>query len=300
MQSVPNFSPSVAEAPVARQRPANDRYGEVIVGGLRTACIGRKEMTELMVEDCFAARTQNLAPKLIFAANGHAIATAALDESFRNNFEQADLIHADGQPIIAISKLLTDTPVPERTATTDFIHDAAAAAAEKGLTFYLLGGTEEANAKSAEILAEKYPGLKIVGRRHGYFSIDEEDDICDEIAAVRPDVLWVGLGVPKEYDFCVRNKHLLQAGWVVTCGGCFNFVTGGYSRAPELLQQTGFEWAYRLFKEPKRLFWRYLTTNPVALFLLFTQTRSVPRQVTHTGKIDESFPGLALPSVRAQ
>ncbi len=87
------------------------------------------------------------APKLVFAANGHAIALAAKDEGFRAASTRADIIHADGQAAVFASQLLTSTPIPERSATTDFIHDAARAAAEHGLRFFLLGATEEANAK---------------------------------------------------------------------------------------------------------------------------------------------------------
>ena len=111
-----------------------------------------------------------------------------------------------------------------------------ALAGQQGLRFFLLGATEEANAKAAEILKATYPGLQIVGRRHGYFSAVEEDEICDEINLTKPDVIWVGLSVPQEYEFAVRNKARLKAGWLVTCGGCFNFVTGAYKRAPAWMQ----------------------------------------------------------------
>ena len=117
-----------------------------------------------------------------------------------------------------------------------------------------------------------YPGLRIVGRRNGYFSRDQEAAICAEINASGADVVWVGLGVPLEHAFCVRNKHRLTAGWVVTAGGCFNYVTGAYARAPGWMQRLGLEWLHRLWHEPRRLFWRYAITNPHALFLLLTRT----------------------------
>jgi len=138
-----------------------------------------------------------------------------------------------------------------------------------------LGATEEANADAARILAETYPGLQIVGRRHGYFSRDEEEEICDEINLTLPDVIWVGLSVPLEYEFAVRNKARLSAGWLVTCGGCYNFITGACARAPRWMQASGLEWLFRLIKEPRRLFWRYAVTNPLAIFLLLTRTSSV-------------------------
>jgi exopolysaccharide biosynthesis WecB/TagA/CpsF family protein len=227
-----------------------------------------------MVGDCLAARSYERKPRLIFASNGHAIAMAATDPRFRRNFEAATLIHADGQPIVFASKALTDSPIPERSATTDFIHDAAAAARDSGLRFYLLGATEAVNADCAARLAKDYQGLTIAGRRNGYFSADDETAICDAINASGADVLWVGLGVPLEYEFCIRNKHRLKVGWIVTAGGCFNFVTGEYSRAPGWMQAAGLEWFYRLCREPKRLFWRYAVTNPRALFALFTRTAS--------------------------
>jgi exopolysaccharide biosynthesis WecB/TagA/CpsF family protein len=259
----------------AYQRRDPDRlYKEVVVGGIRTACIGREQMGRLMVGDCLAARGGRRKARLIFASNGHAVSMVRNDESFRENFAQADLIHADGQPVVIASKLLTDTPIPERSATTDFIHDAAKQAREHNLRFFLFGSTEAVNAACAEKLRESYPGLKIVGRRHGYFSEDQEAEIVEEINAADADVVWVALGVPKEYEFCVRNREKIHAGWLVTAGGCFNFVCGDYRRAPEWMQKSSFEWLYRLWREPKRLWKRYAVTNPIAAFTLLTRTMS--------------------------
>ena len=276
MQLRPALPPDFAfiQAPTIH---ANDAYGEVLIGGIKTACLSRAELTRMMLADCFAARAQeNPRPKLVFAVNGHAIALAAQDEAFRRTFESADLIHADGQAAVFASRLLTGTPIPERSATTDFIHDAAEAAAEHGLRFFLFGATEEANHKAARALAKTYPGLQVVGRRHGYFSPLDEDEICDEINITRPDVIWLGLSVPLEYEFAVRNRNRLGAGWLVTCGGCFNFLSGDHRRAPRWMQRVGLEWLHRLCQEPKRLFWRYAVTNPLAAFLLLTRTNSLP------------------------
>ena len=269
--------PAAFEVVHAPKRHDNDAFGEVLIGGIKTACLSRADMTRMMLADCFAAREmENPRPKLVFAVNGHAIALAAQDEAFRRIFESADVIHADGQAAVFASRLLTGTPIPERSATTDFIHDAARAAAEHGLRFFLFGATEEANQKAAQALAKTYPGLQIVGRRHGYFSPLDEDDICDEINIMRPDVIWLGLSVPLEYEFAVRNRGRLTGGWLVTCGGCFNFLSGAYKRAPRWMQAIGLEWLHRLCQEPKRLFWRYAVTNPLAAFLLLTRTNSLP------------------------
>jgi len=96
--------------------PANDALGEVSVGGLKTACVTRDGLARLMLTDCLAARENpNAHPKLVFASNGHAIATAAKDPTFRAVFAQADLVHADGQAAVFASRL-TATPIPERSA----------------------------------------------------------------------------------------------------------------------------------------------------------------------------------------
>jgi len=257
----------------AAPRPANDdNYAEAIVGGIKTACVTRAQLANVMVNDCFRARRNAGTPKLVFAANGHAIALVATDAKFRATFQAADIVHADGQPVVLASRLFAHAAVPERSATTDFIHDAAKTAAAQGLTVFLLGASESVNALCSDMLRFTYPDLKIAGRRDGYFGREDEAAICEEINRSGADIVFVGLGVPLEYDFCVRNKHRLRAGWVVTCGGCYNFVTGDYKRAPAWMQKYSLEWLYRLAREPKRLFWRYAVTNPLALFLMLTRT----------------------------
>ncbi len=251
-------------------------FPEIRAGGLRIACLSRAELMALMVRECLETRARaRKRPKLVFAANGHAISLAAQDGEFRRMHEVADLIHADGQPIVFASRFLASTPIPERSATTDFFHDAAIAARGNGLRFFLLGGTEEVNAACADRMRALYPGLQIAGRRHGYFRRDEEAEVCAQINASKADVVWVGLGVPLEQAFCVRNRDRLEAGWLATAGGCFNYVTGHYVRAPRWMQRSGLEWLHRLAREPRRLFWRYAITNPHAAYLLLTRTSSL-------------------------
>jgi exopolysaccharide biosynthesis WecB/TagA/CpsF family protein len=253
--------------------PEEKSYPEVLAGGLRIACLSRADLVRLMVRECLEARrSRGTAPKLVFGANGQAISLAAQDAEFRRFHEIADHIHADGQPLVLMARLLASPPIPERSPVTDFFHDAASAARERGLRFYLLGATEKNNAACADIMQARHPGLVIAGRRHGYFRPDEEAAICAEINAARADVVWVGLGIPREQAFCVRNRHRIRAGWLIAAGGCFNYVSGHYARAPRWMQLAGLEWLYRLWREPRRLFWRYATTNPHALYLLLTRT----------------------------
>jgi exopolysaccharide biosynthesis WecB/TagA/CpsF family protein len=247
----------------------------VTIGGLRMARLSRSELAKLMVVQCLAHRTQpDSRPKLVFSANGQVISLAGSNAEFRRYNEMADLIHADGQPIVFMSKWLTRAPIPERSATTDFFHDAALAARANGLSMYLLGGREDVNVRCVEIMRNLYPGLKIAGRHHGYFSRDEEPELCKRINASGADIVWVGLGVPLEQKFCIRNRDRLRAGWLVPAGGCFNYVTGDYKRAPGWMQRAGLEWLHRLWHEPRRLFLRYAITNPHALYLMLTRSGS--------------------------
>ena len=120
----------------------------------------------------------------------------------------------------------------------------------------------------------QYPNLVMAGYRNGYIQPEEEDLAINAINEVAPDILWIGMGVPREQAFVLRNKaRLINVGVIKTSGGLFNFLSGKNKRAPQWMQDWGLEWAFRIRQEPKRLFWRYLTTNPHAVWLLLTQTR---------------------------
>src|SRR5262249_55872510 len=177
------------------------------------------------------------------SVNGQVVSLCALDRGVANLFRNADSINADGQPIVALSRLLSRTPLPERVATTDLFPVVARLAAKADITFYLLGGAEAVNRAAAENALAAYPGLRIVGRRSGYFSPAEEPAVVEEIARLAPDILWIGLGVPLEQRFCARNLHKLRGvGIVKTSGGLFDFLALAKPRAPLWMQRFGFEW----------------------------------------------------------
>lgn len=137
---------------------------------------------------------------------------------------------------------------------------------------YFLGATEEENAAAVANMRVLYPGLRITGRHHGYFTLEEEPDIIADIAAARPDILWVALGIPREDQFVVRNRARLHGiTWIKTCGGLFNFLSGRNRRAPKWMCDSGLEWLYRPMLEPRRLAWRYATTNVHAIWLMLTR-----------------------------
>ncbi len=244
----------------------------VRVGGFDTVTATRRELAEQMVRDC-SRRTPATLPKLVFSSNGQGIALAGSDRDFARIMGEADIIHADGQSVVIASKLLTKTPIRERCATTDFFHDAARAAEEAGLSFFIFGGTEARNAGAVDAIRSLYPKLTIAGRCNGYFPPEQNDEICAKIRHSRADVLWVGLGKPSEQYWCFQNRDKLAGvGWMKTCGGLYAFLVGETPRAPAWMQNIGLEWLYRTIQEPRRLAWRYFATNPAAVYRILRLT----------------------------
>ncbi|WP_375262330.1 WecB/TagA/CpsF family glycosyltransferase [Palleronia sp.] len=251
-----------------------DAVSHVNLGGIRTAACSRQDLIDLMLRDAPNVRRLGEPARLVFDSNGQAVSLNATDATYRAAMEEADLIHADGGIIVAASRVGKGEVIPDRSSTTDMFQESLTEAARLDVSYFLLGGTEEVNALCAEKVRQLAPGINICGRRNGYFSEAEEADVIEEINRSGADVLWVGLGKPKEQMFSCRNRNKLKVGWIVTCGGLYNFVTGHYKRAPDWMCRSGLEWAHRLASDPKRLFWRYATTSPHALWLLLSRRKS--------------------------
>ncbi len=244
----------------------------VRLGGLPIAVLDRAETAKLLVESAMA-RLRGGRPLIFTSANGEVVSRLAADRCLADLFAQADLISADGQPLVIVSRWLCSKAVPERVATTDLFHDAARYAVRRGASFYLLGASEEENRRAFERVLELYPGLHIVGRSHGYLQGNELLRVIAEIDAQAPDVLWVGLGVPREQVFYSSFASALpNVGAIKTSGGLFNFLSQTRQRAPAWMQTAGMEWMFRILQEPRRLLWRYASTNPHALYLLLTRS----------------------------
>ncbi|MGY3495885.1 N-acetylglucosaminyldiphosphoundecaprenol N-acetyl-beta-D-mannosaminyltransferase [Bradyrhizobium sp. USDA 4502] len=270
--SLPHGAPERRINPVGRAATAG--VPRATIGGLRLAVLDREQTAEFMVEAVHPNRRANR-PLYLTSANGEVLSRCSTEPMTDRLFRTADLINADGQPLVMVSKLRSPNPLPERVATTDLFHDVARKAEELGLTFYLFGANETENKAAIANVRRAYPALKIVGHSHGYLRGDALRAKVDEINALAPDFLWVALGVPYEQAFVDEfMPRLGNVGVIKTSGGLFNFLSGSRPRAPRWMQIVGLEWAWRLWLEPRRLFWRYLTTNPHALYLLFNRTRS--------------------------
>eukprot|EP01037_Dinobryon_pediforme_P002549 gene2549-2588_t len=219
--------------------------------------------------DAAKAKPPGALPQYITSANGQVLSMVASNAAVRALFEKADLIHADGQPMVIASRKIKGSALPERAATTDLVHDVAKLAAEQGASFFMFGAREDINHRACEKLVQLHPGLIIAGRRNGYFSPDEETAVVNEINAAKPDILWVSLGVPLEQSFIVRNlDRLTNVGVIKTSGGMLDFLSDKRRRAPQWMQDWSLEWLYRTLLEPRRLGPRYLVTNFHAAMLL--------------------------------
>lgn len=271
----------------------------VVIGGLPITALCRSEWADLMVEDWRVRRAFGGLPKFMTSANGYVLSLYHRNADFRAAVDSADGIDVDGMPMVIASRLLLDDPLPERVATTDFFHTAARRAEEAGMSFFLLGASEEDNRAAIAAVRRDYPRLRIAGSHHGFFSREEEPALAKRIVEAGTDVLWVGMGVPAEHAFIVRNRRALEGvTWIKSCGGLFKFLSGKDPRAPQWLQDAGLEWLFRLMLEPGRLFKRYFVTNSHALWLMYHH-RAATRQsdrVTEQLKAMASGGGFPLPT----
>jgi N-acetylglucosaminyldiphosphoundecaprenol N-acetyl-beta-D-mannosaminyltransferase len=176
-------------------------------------------------------------------------------------YRAADLVVADGMPLVWASRLQR-TPLPGRVAGSDLIWSLSRAAAGSGRSIFLLGGEPGTAAASAARLQTSCPGLRVAGTlcpAPGFEDRPGElDAIVVALVTARPDLVFVGLGAPKQELLIARLRSRLPAAWWVGVGISFSFVAGRVRRAPRWLRRVGLEWLHRLVQEPRRLAGRYL------------------------------------------
>jgi N-acetylglucosaminyldiphosphoundecaprenol N-acetyl-beta-D-mannosaminyltransferase len=184
----------------------------------------------------------------------------------------SDLTVPDGQPLVWAMNALGHE-LPSRVYGPDLMARCCESAAVTGRRMFLYGGrNQDALVQLADKLRERYPGLKIVGGYSPPFrslTSEEEDGLVAEINAAHPDIVWVGIGVPKQEKWMAAMRPRLDAPVLVGVGAAFDFHAGLVPQAPSWMQSIGLEWAYRFAQEPGRLWRRYLRYNPrfVAGFL---------------------------------
>ena len=191
------------------------------------------------------------------------------DDELWGYLKGADLVTADGMPIVLLSRLLRNA-LPARVTGADMVPAICRRCAEEGLSVYVLGGARDVVEEAFERIGGRNEGDGrdvrdkrdvrdcLVGCDDAMVKLDEEQpEIVSRINAAKPDILFVALGNPKQELWMGRNADRLAVSVMIGVGGTFNFIAGRVKRAPKWMQRSGLEWIYRIAQEPGRLWKRY-------------------------------------------
>jgi N-acetylglucosaminyldiphosphoundecaprenol N-acetyl-beta-D-mannosaminyltransferase len=260
-------SPTALREPVAPSRfgvPANDPIGGPGAGRQRLPVLGapidvaswRDSMNRI------AGWARNREARTVLACNVHSIVTAQRDPRLRAAIESADLTTADGMPVAWFMSLLRRQR-QERIAGPDLMWHYCGEAAGRNEAVFLFGSTAATLGRLTARLLRDFPGLRVVGTiapPFGDWTPEVEDEMIARINASGAQVVFVGLGCPKQEIWMYRQRGRIQ-GVMIGVGAAFDFYAGTTRRAPLWMQKSGLEWIWRLMREPRRLLGRYLRTN---------------------------------------
>lgn len=203
----------------------------------------------------------------------HGVMTGALDPEHKHRLNCLDVVTPDGQPVRWALKFLHGQYLPDRVYGPNLTLRICEAAAREGLTIYLYGGRREILHALVKNLEKLYPALKIAGSEPSKFkrlSNSENSAMFERIRGSGADIVFVGLGCPRQEVFTYENKFALSCP-LVAVGAAFDFHAGLLPQAPQWMQDRGLEWAFRLRQEPGRLWRRYLYLNPLYVFFVACQ-----------------------------
>ncbi len=187
----------------------------------------------------------------IVTLNPEGVVIAQDNKLFNSVINEADLVVADGSWLVRAVRFLGGI-IGERVAGIDLLLDMLNLCKEKGYSVYLLGAKEDIVISAKKRLEDTFPGIRILGFHNGYFNTEEEVMILEEIKSLKPDLLVVGLGMPKQEIWINRHKDL-PVKLAIGVGGSFDVISGDIPRAPYWMQVIGLEWFYRILKDPKRI-----------------------------------------------
>jgi N-acetylglucosaminyldiphosphoundecaprenol N-acetyl-beta-D-mannosaminyltransferase len=182
------------------------------------------------------------------------------DPALREIVNSCELITADGQAVVWASRLLGD-PLPARVAGIDLMWELFALAERRGHRIFILGARADVLQTAVKRIRRQHPGLFVAGARDGYFKREQEAEVAADIAAARPDMLFVAMSSPQKEYFLGQYGRSLDVPLIMGVGGAIDVAAGVTRRAPLTLQRVGLEWLYRLAQEPRRLSRRYFVTN---------------------------------------
>ncbi len=205
--------------------------------------------------------------KMIFTPNPEMIMAAREDSYFMEVLNNADIVIPDGIGVVYASRL-NDTKIKERVTGSDTVFSMFEKYKSLGKTVYLLGAGKGVAEEAKLKMEDKYKGLQIVGVHDGYFDAEEEKNIIEEINALKPDILLVGLGLGKQEKWIYEHKDL-NVRLAMGVGGVIDVMAGVVNRAPDIFIKLNLEWLYRALKQPKRFI--RLLKLPLFVFTVFCE-----------------------------
>lgn len=222
--------------------------------------------------------------QLVCTGNLDHLVLLSKDDDFKKIYDCADLVVADGEPVIWLSKIsarkLGVPPLCERVAGSDLFWELGRASAETALKIFLLGGSPGAADSARDAVIRKYPNAQIVGTYCPPFETfgtpAEQSLILSKVAEANPDVLMVAFGAPKQEKWIDQNKFVLGVPVAIGVGGSFEMAAGVVKRAPQWMRRTGTEWFFRFLQEPTRLWDRYFKNDMPFLLSLAIRTAVAP------------------------
>ena len=197
--------------------------------------------------------------------------------SLKNNAElkddvvASDVVGIDGMGIALALRVSGHKPVT-RVSGVDLMESVLRLCAEHGYRPFFLGATEEVVGKAVQTIKMKLPEINFAGFCNGYFTQEAEDEVLHKIRASQADCLFIGMPTPRKERLLRRWRDQLSTPFIMGVGGGFDVLAGKVQRAPLWMQKSGLEWAYRVYQEPRRMWWRYAHTNTVFLYMLASLT----------------------------
>ena len=185
----------------------------------------------------------------------------------RDDVASSDIVGIDGMGIVLALKILGHHDAT-RVAGVDLLDDALSLCAKKGYRPFFLGAKADVIEVAAHVALVKHPGLKLAGFRDGYFNVEQEDAIFDTIQKSQADCLFIGMPTPRKERLLAKWRQKLDVPFIMGVGGSFDVLAGRVKRAPVWMQKCGLEWAFRIYQEPGRMWWRYAWTNTIFSGLL--------------------------------
>jgi N-acetylglucosaminyldiphosphoundecaprenol N-acetyl-beta-D-mannosaminyltransferase len=174
----------------------------------------------------------------------------------------SDIVGLDGMGVVWGARCL-GIPASTRVSGVDLLVELLAVCAREGFRPYFLGATREVLLLAVQRTQEKHPELKFAGWQDGYFSPADEPQVVANIRNAGADCLFIGMPTPRKERFLAAHRDALGVSFIMGVGGALDILSGRVHRAPLLVQRFGFEWLYRIYQEPRRMWWRYLRTNSI-------------------------------------